>query len=141
MRTKLINFSMIPAGLMTLAVAMPAFSADSDATARDSMNSAATSMKEAGSDAADAVKHTYRGTKTELTDAKLTVKVKSVLHDSKAVGDADIHVTTDAGVVTLRGEVPSREVAINAEQLAQQTEGVTRVNNELTVMSAENTPR
>jgi hypothetical protein len=30
---------------------------------------------------------------------------------------------------------------MNAEQLAQQTEGVTRVNNELTVMSAGNTPQ
>jgi osmotically-inducible protein OsmY len=124
-----------------MVIAVHAFAEDSDATASDSMNSAGTSMKEAGSNAADAVKHTYRAVKTEGADATVTAKVKLVLHNNKTVVDSDIHVTTDGGVVTLRGEVPSREAAMNAEQLAQQTEGVTRVNNELTVMSAGNTPQ
>jgi osmotically-inducible protein OsmY len=131
----------VPTAALIMAAVVPAFADDSDATVSDSMKSAATSMKEAGSDAADAVKHTYRGVKTEAADVTVTTKVKSVLHDNKTIGDADIHVTTDGGVVTLRGEVPSREVANNAEQLAQQTEGVTRVNNELTVMSAGSTPQ
>jgi hyperosmotically inducible periplasmic protein len=132
---------LVPAAALVIAALVPAFAEDSDATASDSMNSAATSMKEAGSNTADALKHTYRGVKTEAADVTTTTKVKSVLHDNKTIGDADIHVTTDGGVVTLRGEVPSRDVANNAEQLAQQTEGVTRVNNELTVMPAGNTPQ
>jgi osmotically-inducible protein OsmY len=140
-RTKVVEIkTIIPAALIALFIAVPGYCADSDATASDSMHSAAASIKEAGSNTADAVKHTYRGAKAELTDAKVTAKVKSTLHDNKTIGDSDIHVSTDSGVVTLRGEVPSRDAANNAEQLAQQTEGVTRVNNELTVMSAGNNP-
>jgi osmotically-inducible protein OsmY len=130
-----------PATVFALATCIPAFAENSDITANDSMHSAASSLKEAGSDTADALKHTYRGVKTAAEDTKITAKVKTVLHDSKAVGESDIRVSTEAGVVTLRGDLPSREAAMNAEQLAQQTEGVKRVNNELTVMAAGNTPQ
>ncbi len=126
------------AAVLALVVSAPVLAENSDATASDSMHSAGSSLKQAGADTADAVRHTYRGVKSAAEDAKATVKEKSALHDNKAGGDPDIHVSTEGGVVTLRGEWPSREVAMNAEQLAQQTEGVTRVNNELTVMAASN---
>ena len=131
----------IPAGFLALSVTGPVFAQDSDATASDSMHSAAADVKAAASNTADAVKHTYRGAKTAAIDSQITAKVKMALHDNKSVGDADIHVKTDGGIVTLRGEVPSREAAANAEQVAQQTEGVKRVNNEMTVTAPGNAMR
>jgi hyperosmotically inducible protein len=44
-----------------------------------------------------------------------------------------IGVTTNGGVVTLTGQVPSAEAKQRAEAIASQTDGVVRVDNQLTV--------
>lgn len=93
--------------------------------------SAGESMHEAGESAESAVSHAYHGTKTAVTDTALTAKVKTALHDDKATHGADIHVTTVAKVVTLRGAVASADVSNRAQEIAQHTTGVKAVKNEL----------
>src|SRR5215469_9357876 len=79
--------------------------------------SASQSMHEAGESAESAVSHAYHGTKTAAIDTSLTAKVKAALHDDKATTGANIHVTTVASVVTLRGSVASADVSKHAEEI------------------------
>ena len=95
--------------------------------------SASTQMKEAGSDAESAVSHAYHGTVTAVDDTTLTAKVKDALHNDKTTTGADIHVTTVAGVVTLRGKVASGDISDHAQALAQTTSGVKSVRNKLKI--------
>jgi len=82
-----------------------------------------------------AVEHAYEGTKTALSDTAITAKVKTALHENKATKGGDIHVHTVAGVVTLEGTARSNEESEAAQRVAQQTSGVKRVKNELTMSS------
>jgi len=114
------RISLLSAALLTFATAPAAFA-----------QSASESMHEAGSSAENAVSHAYKGTKTAVEDSALTAKVKTALHDDKITSGLDIHVTTVASVVTLKGAVPSADVSAHAEKVAQDTTGVTRVKNKL----------
>src|SRR5215469_4339104 len=93
--------------------------------------SASESMKEAGHSLENAMGNAYHGTVTAVDDTSLTAKVKTALHDDKLTEGSYIHVTTVAGVVTLRGAVASSEVSSHAQKLAQDTAGVKGVKNEL----------
>jgi osmotically-inducible protein OsmY len=127
----------LPTALLGLAIAMPAFAQDE--SAHDAMHSAGANMKQAGSDTAAAATDVYTGTKRAVKDVTITAKVKKALHDDPAVGPSDIHVSTKTGVVTLEGQVSSRDAAARAEDLAAHTNGVKRVNNQLMVTSAART--
>ena len=107
---------------MTLAMNTPALA-----------QSASESMHEAGESTENALSHAYHGTKTAAIDTSLTAKVKTALHDDKATHGADIHVTTVASVVTLRGRVASADVSNRAAEITQHTTGVKGVKNELKV--------
>lgn len=95
--------------------------------------SASTQMKEAGSSAESAVSHAYHGTVTAIDDTALTAKVKDALHNDKTTTGAAIHVTTVAGVVTLRGKVATGDISDRAQAVAQTTSGVKSVKNKLKV--------
>jgi|HubBroStandDraft_1064217.scaffolds.fasta_scaffold1220949_1 hyperosmotically inducible protein len=95
--------------------------------------SATTQMKEAGSSAENAVSHAYHGTATAVDDTALTAKVKTALHDDATTKGSTIHVTTVAGVVTLRGRVASGEISDRAQAIATSTSGVKGVKNKLKI--------
>jgi hyperosmotically inducible periplasmic protein len=122
----------VPATILSLAIVVPVF-AQSNPSGSDSMSAAGHSMKQAGSDSADATKHAYNGTATALRDTKITAAVKTALHEENTTTHSIIHVRTTAGVVTLTGRVPSSARAARAEQLAQSTAGVRDVDNKLIV--------
>ncbi len=105
-------------------------------SASESMHEAGTSAKSAASSAGSAVVHAYHGTKTAAEDTAITAKIKTALHDDKLTTGRDIHVTTVAGVVTMRGAVASSEISDRAEHIARSTNGVTRVRNKLKVLAA-----
>jgi osmotically-inducible protein OsmY len=64
-------------------------------------------------------------------DAATAAKVKTALALSKRVSAFDLDVDSDDRVVTLRGEVPSREVADLAFAIAAETAGVEQVRDEM----------
>jgi osmotically-inducible protein OsmY len=64
-------------------------------------------------------------------DAALAGKVKTALMTRKGLEGSQIDVEARNGVVTLKGDVATREQAEIAEQVAQATDGVTSVNNQL----------
>ena len=74
-----------------------------------------------------------RSVKDTSQDAATTSKVKTALLLSKNVSAFDITTTTTRGVVSLSGEVPSEETRKLAGAIAQDTSGVTEVQNNLVV--------
>lgn len=72
-------------------------------------------------------------TGAKIDDAWITAKVKWFFIGEDALKNSDINVDTSDKVVTLRGTVATAAGKARAEALAKQTEGVTRVVNDLTV--------
>lgn len=66
-------------------------------------------------------------------DAGLTAKIKSKMALDDTIEAASIDVDTADGVVTLKGSVESPQQRERALQLARETEGVTSVNDLLTI--------
>jgi hyperosmotically inducible periplasmic protein len=98
--------------------------------------SASQSMERAGSDLGSAAKNAYHGTATAVKDSDLTAKVKLALHDDSLTKGSSIHVSTVAGVVTLRGTVASADISSRAEKLTRDTSGVKDVHNHLHVANS-----
>ena len=68
-----------------------------------------------------------------INDAWITTKVKWFIAGDDLLDNSEVNVDTNANVVTLKGTVPSAAAKARAEQLAKDTEGVSRVVSELTV--------
>ncbi len=130
------KFAIVSAAVLGLALAVPALAQSNSPSASESMHQAGQDLKQAGSDTMNAAKNAGEGTETAVRDTTITVKVKAALHKDADTKHAKIHVSTSAGVVTLKGKVPSQDVAAHAEQIAQNTEGVKSVNNKLSVASS-----
>jgi osmotically-inducible protein OsmY len=126
----------VPVLVMGMTVAVPIYAQD-NGSASQSMHRAGESARDAASDAGQMVEHAYHGVATAVSDTAITAKVKGALHENKLTKDADIHVHTVAGVVTLHGTVPSTDAVAAAQQVAQQTSGVKEVKNELTMSPVE----
>ncbi|MGA3229874.1 MAG: BON domain-containing protein [Candidatus Binatus sp.] len=127
----------VPAILFGMVLSVPAFAQDEPAS--QSMHQAGDKVEQVGSDTAGAAKDAYHGTERVIKDTTITAEVKTALARDKNVSSSGIHVTTTAGVVTLKGNVSSREMARHAGQVAGQTNGVARVNNQLMVVTSANT--
>jgi osmotically-inducible protein OsmY len=69
-------------------------------------------------------------------DAIITGKVKAALVEVEGVKVSDVNVDTTNGKVTLKGFVENEAQARHAIQLAQATEGVRDVSNQLVVKAA-----
>ena len=96
---------------------------------RETQNDASREAEQAG----EATRQAARETASDLGDTWTTTKI-----EAKYFGDADvkgrnIDVTTRDGVVTLTGTVDSERARQQAVALAQQTEGVNRVEDRLVV--------
>jgi hyperosmotically inducible protein len=68
-----------------------------------------------------------------VDDSVITAIVKSKLAADNETSSANINVNTSGGVVTLTGVVTTQANKEQAERIARNTEGVTRVINNMTV--------
>jgi len=66
-------------------------------------------------------------------DKGISRQVKSRVSKDASLKKADIEVETNAGVVTLKGEVPTLTGSAHASELARQAPGVRAVKNDLSV--------
>ena len=142
----------VPAVLFGMVLSVPAFaqddmapanasanapaSEDANAPAGQQMRAAGQEMKGAGSDTAAAAKDTYHGSERAVKDTTITAEVKEALMKDSEIKASKIHVRTSGGVVTLKGNVPSPDMAARAGQIAQQKEGVKSVDNRLMVANS-----
>ena len=122
--------ALVQAVVLGIWLALPAFAQDTGGT------SASSSMHQAGEDTESAAKNAYHGTATALDDTRITTEVKTDLAAAKNLRSGQIHVTTTAGVVTLRGTVHDSAVASHAEAIARNASGVRAVKNYLRVSSS-----
>jgi osmotically-inducible protein OsmY len=67
----------------------------------------------------------------DLRDLKLTASVKTALSLNRSLRPYSIDVSTQNGVVTLRGRVDGEELRTRAEAVAAAVPDVTRVQNQL----------
>jgi len=70
----------------------------------------------------------------EVTDSWLTLQTKLALFADERVSSGDVHVTTQGGVITLRGKVDSEAEQQAAGEIAGTIEGARDVSNQLTVV-------
>lgn len=76
--------------------------------------------------------------KTFVKDSAITAKVKANLTADKASNLARVHVDTDQnGVVWLSGTVESATVASRAVAIAEKTDGVRSVHNDIKVKAED----
>jgi len=73
------------------------------------------------------------GVKQTFSDSAITAKIKSKMAEHRISSFTDVSVTTNNGVVTLTGSVPNEQVRAEALQAARSADGVTRVENDLTI--------
>ena len=69
----------------------------------------------------------------QVDDAAITAAVKTKLAADGDINPFNIDVDTNAGVVTLQGQVKKAEARSKAEEHARNTDGVKRVINLITV--------
>jgi len=70
---------------------------------------------------------------TVIDDATITAKVKTALAADPTVKAHDINVDTRSGAVSLAGQVDNQAQIDRAVQIAQGTEGVVSVQNQLSI--------
>lgn len=97
------------------------------ARAADRVPPKAESAKEAVKDAAETAT-------TEVSDSWITLKTKMALLAEERVSSRDVSVTTEKGVISLRGKVESNQARQVAEEVARKIDGVKKVNNQLQVV-------
>jgi hyperosmotically inducible protein len=74
-----------------------------------------------------------QGDEEAVTDTAITTKLRAQFLGDEALRRANLSVTTNNGVVTLKGAVPTRAVRVKAVDLASHSRGVTRVEDQLRV--------
>lgn len=82
---------------------------------------------------ASEVRSAARETGEEISDAWITAKVAASLRLDSTINHGRINVTTQDGVVTLEGKVPTLLQKKDAAETARETAGVKRVENRLEV--------
>jgi hypothetical protein len=72
-------------------------------------------------------------------DAALVTNIKSQMFSDAALKDSSLQVTSNGGVVTLAGSAGNDAARYEAYKIATQTPGVSKVNDQMTVQTAQNT--
>jgi outer membrane biosynthesis protein TonB len=73
-------------------------------------------------------------------DAALSEQIKAQMFSDAALKDSNLQVTASKGEVTLAGTVPNDAARLEAYKLATQTPGVTKVNDQMSVQTAQAMP-
>jgi hyperosmotically inducible periplasmic protein len=68
-----------------------------------------------------------------VDDTAITTKVKAQLLDDPTVKSTQVSVETMKGVVQLSGFVENKQIAVRAEQITRNVQGVRGVKNDLVV--------
>jgi hyperosmotically inducible periplasmic protein len=94
-------------------------------------------IKERIEKAEDAVREGFHKSRDSVHSMGVVSRVYGRLHWDKALQASTLTVKAEDGVVTLRGDVPSKAARSKAVTLAAETIGVTKVVDELNVLVSE----
>jgi osmotically-inducible protein OsmY len=95
--------------------------------------SAADTTRDLGAAAADKTRQMGSSAASAVDDATITTKVNAALAADKDLSALRIDVDTQNGIVTLSGPAPTASAKERASDLARKVEGVSSVNNQLTL--------
>lgn len=126
-------------GMLTATLAAPMPAAAADAAGATPPAGPATASPHAPRTLAEGNTRPGHGTGAATTDRRITEEIMSRLAGDERLKEADIHVETSNGSVTLSGRSPTDEGRQAAEEVAQQVEGVTRVDNRISSPSSATT--
>src|SRR5262249_33638746 len=73
-------------------------------------------------------------------DAAITIGIKAKMFSEPALKAANVDVSSRGGEVTLSGQVPADSARLAAYKIASEAKGVTKVNDQMTVLAAQATP-
>jgi hypothetical protein len=76
------------------------------------------------------------GCSKKVDDATLATQIKSQMFSDPQLNGANLDVTSSGGQVTLAGTVPNDAARYEAYKIANETAGVTKVNDQMTVAPA-----
>ncbi|MBQ0130801.1 MAG: BON domain-containing protein [Comamonas sp.] len=102
-------------------------------SAGQAMGNAVDSTKDAASSAMDSTKDAANSAMDAAGEAGTTAKVNAALIGDPELSALKINVDTVGSTVTLNGEAPTQSAKDRATDIAKAVEGVTSVNNMLTV--------
>jgi hyperosmotically inducible periplasmic protein len=109
-------------------------------TVKDKLDSAVDSVKRGAQSAADAVKEQYHRARESVHGLGEHGRVYARLHWDKHLQEAKIEITVKGGVATLTGTVPTAKAKAKAIELAEDTVGIDKVIDHLTVVAPPPTP-
>ena len=89
--------------------------------------------REVGAEVGERTAEAASQARRAISDGSLTAKIKAKMALDDSIKALDIDVDTSGGTVTLRGAVGTEAQRQRALQLARETDGVTRVVDELRV--------
>lgn len=121
------------AGALFAALALTACDRNDGTTVGQKVDSAGSQMAEAGRDAKATTGEAVRNAGKAVSDAAITASVNAELAKDPALSALKIDVDTSNGRVALKGTAPDQAARDRATQLAQGVDGVTAVDNQLTV--------
>jgi hyperosmotically inducible periplasmic protein len=87
--------------------------------------------------AEDAVREGVQKTRDSVQSMGVQARVYGRLHWDKSLHSSTLHVKVEEGVATISGSVPTSEAKTKAVTLADETVGVTKVVDELTIPASE----
>src|SRR5215471_1053508 len=73
-------------------------------------------------------------------DAGITTDIKAKMFSDPALKASNVDVSSRGGEVTLSGQVPDDSARLAAYKIASEAKGVTKVNDQMTVLAAQATP-
>ncbi|MHB1215892.1 MAG: BON domain-containing protein [Thiobacillus sp.] len=130
------NVSSIAAIALASSLALLATGCDrkpAEQTAGGKTDNAVTDMKEEAHDLGNTLERKADQAGQAIDDAAITTSIKGKYLADDTLKGLDISVETQQGVVTLTGSVQSDSAKELATTIAQGVDGVTSVNNQLTV--------
>src|SRR2546426_5753058 len=74
------------------------------------------------------------------SDDAITTDIKAKMFSEPALKNASVDVSSKGGVVRLTGQVPDDAARLAAYKIATQEKGVTKVNDQMSVLSAQAAP-
>ncbi len=74
------------------------------------------------------------------SDDTITTDIKAKMFSEPTLKNASVDVSSKGGVVTLTGQVPDDAARLAAYKIATQEKGVTKVNDQMSVLAAQATP-
>jgi len=90
-------------------------------------------MKQGAEQMGQGVKHAASNAGQAISDSAITTKIKSKLAANQGLSSFDIHVETTNGIVTLSGTVDMTSKRDLAGRIANETDGVKGVTNDIKV--------